>query len=53
MIDINVKGLLYVSKAIIPKMKENQVISSILVPLPQKKCIQTEMYCATKHAVDA
>jgi NADP-dependent 3-hydroxy acid dehydrogenase YdfG len=34
-------------------MKENQVILSTSVPLLQKKCIQTGMYCATKHAVDA
>jgi NADP-dependent 3-hydroxy acid dehydrogenase YdfG len=52
MIDINVKGLLYVSKAIIPQMIErNQVISST-VPLLQRSLSNGNVYCATKHAVD-
>jgi NADP-dependent 3-hydroxy acid dehydrogenase YdfG len=53
MIDINVKGLLYVSKAIIPQMIENQVILSTSVPLLQRSLSNGNVYCATKHAVDA
>jgi len=55
MIDINVKGLLYVSKAIIPGMTERKRghivnISSIagLEVYPKGN-----VYCASKHAVDA
>jgi NADP-dependent 3-hydroxy acid dehydrogenase YdfG len=46
LIDINVKGLLYVSKAIIPNKKEIIILSS--VPLLQKKFIQTEMYAKSE-----
>jgi NADP-dependent 3-hydroxy acid dehydrogenase YdfG len=43
MIDINVKGLLYVSKAIIPQMIErNQVILSTSVPLLQRSLSKRE-----------
>lgn len=55
MIDINVKGLLYVSKAILPGMEERKKghivnISSIagLEVYPRGN-----VYCASKHAVDA
>ncbi|WP_420316247.1 SDR family NAD(P)-dependent oxidoreductase [Ekhidna sp.] len=55
MMDINVKGLLYVSKAIIPQMVERKMghivnISSIagLEVYPKGN-----VYCASKHAVDA
>jgi NADP-dependent 3-hydroxy acid dehydrogenase YdfG len=34
-------------------MIENQVILSTSVPLLQKKFIKRNVYCATKHAVDA
>jgi NADP-dependent 3-hydroxy acid dehydrogenase YdfG len=51
MIDINVKGLLYVSKAIIPQMiEENLVTSSILALL--QSLSNGNVYCAS-HAVDA
>ncbi len=44
MIDINVKGLLYVSKAIIPKMiTKNLDISSTLVRLRERKCTRMVM----------
>ncbi len=47
MLDINVKGLLYVSKAIIPGMIERKSgISLILVLLPAKKYIPMEMCIA-------
>ena len=55
MIDINVKGLLYVSKAILPGMTDRKTghivnISSIagLEVYPKGN-----VYCASKHAVDA
>jgi NADP-dependent 3-hydroxy acid dehydrogenase YdfG len=55
MIDTNIKGLLFVSKAIIPLLKKNTRghifnISSIA----GKEVYQNgNVYCATKHAVDA
>jgi NADP-dependent 3-hydroxy acid dehydrogenase YdfG len=53
MIDINVKGLLYVSKAIIPQMIERKSGHIINIgSTAAKKFIQMEMYCASKHAVD-
>jgi NADP-dependent 3-hydroxy acid dehydrogenase YdfG len=51
MIDINVKACM--SKAIIPQMIENQVILSTSVPLLQRSLSNGNVYCATKHAVDA
>ncbi|WP_425390596.1 SDR family NAD(P)-dependent oxidoreductase [Ekhidna sp.] len=55
MMDINVKGLLYVSKAVLPQMVDRQQghivnISSIagLEVYPKGN-----VYCASKHAVDA
>jgi NADP-dependent 3-hydroxy acid dehydrogenase YdfG len=53
MIDINVKGLLYVSKAIIPQMIERKSGHIINIgSTAAKKFIQMEMYIS-KHAVDA
>lgn len=55
MIDTNVKGLLYVSKAIIPFMKNNgggHIIN--LGSTAAKEVYQNgNVYCASKHAVDA
>ncbi len=55
MIDINVKGLLYVSKAIIPKMIERQKGHIINIGSTAAKEVYPKgnVYCATKHAVDA
>ena len=55
MLDINVKGLLYVSKAIIPKMvakKEGHVIN-IGSTAGKEVYPRGNVYCASKHAVDA
>lgn len=55
MIDINVKGLLYVSKAIIPLMIEKgsgQIIN--IGSIAGKEVYPNgNVYCASKHAVDA
>ncbi|MBP4141291.1 SDR family NAD(P)-dependent oxidoreductase [Flavobacterium sp. P4023] len=55
MIDINVKGLLYVSKAIIPKMiaqKSGHIIN--IGSIAGKEVYPNgNVYCASKHAVDA
>jgi len=55
MIDINVKGLLYVSKAIIPKMTERN--SGFIVNLGsiagKEVYPNGNVYCASKHAVNA
>jgi len=55
MIDTNIKGLLYVSKAIIPFMKENgrgHIVN--LGSIAGKEVYPGgNVYCATKHAVDA
>lgn len=55
MIDINVKGLLYVSKAIIPKMIERKSGHIINIGSTAAKEVYPNgnVYCATKHAVDA
>jgi NADP-dependent 3-hydroxy acid dehydrogenase YdfG len=55
MIDINVKGLLYVSKSIIPKMIENKSGHIINIGSTAAKEVYPNgnVYCATKHAVDA
>ena len=55
MIDINVKGLLYVSKAIIPKMvaKKNGHIINIGSIAGKEVYPKGNVYCASKHAVDA
>ena len=55
MIDTNVKGLLYVSKAIIPFLKSNgngQIIN--IASIAGKEIYPGgNVYCASKHAVDA
>ena len=55
MIDGNVKGLLYVSKAVIPKMLERNRGHIIHIgSLAGKEVYQKgNVYCASKHAVDA
>ena len=55
MIDINVKGLLYVSKAIMPKMIERRKGHIINIGSTAAKEVYPNgnVYCATKHAVDA
>ena len=55
MIDSNVKGLLYVSKAILPKMIAQQKGHIINVGSTAGKEVYPNgnVYCATKHAVDA
>lgn len=55
MLDINVKGLLYVSKAIIPKMISNQNGHIINIGSTAGKEVYPKgnVYCASKHAVDA
>ena len=55
MIDINVKGLLYVSRAIIPGMTERQSGHIINIGSIAGKEVYANgnVYCATKHAVDA
>ena len=55
MMDINVKGLLYVSRAIIPKMIEQQSGHIINIGSTAGKEVYPKgnVYCASKHAVDA
>ena len=55
MIDTNVKGLLYVSKAIIPILKSNNKghIFNIASIAGKEVYPGGNVYCATKHAVDA
>ena len=55
MIDINVKGLLYVSKAIIPKMiaKKSGHIINIGSGAGKEVYPKGNVYCASKYAVDA
>jgi len=55
MIDINVKGLLYVSKAIIPKFTEKKrgFIVNIGSIAGKNVYANGNVYCATKHAVNA
>lgn len=55
MIDINVKGLLYVSKAIIPRMIEQKSGHIINIGSTAGKEVYQNgnVYCATKFAVDA
>ncbi len=55
MLDINVKGLLYVSDAIIPKMIEANSGHIINIGSTAGKEVYPKgnVYCASKHAVDA
>lgn len=55
MLDINVKGLLYVSKAILPKMIANKDGHIINIGSTAGKEVYPKgnVYCASKHAVDA
>lgn len=55
MIDINVKGLLYVSKAIVPLMVERKQGHIINIGSIAGKEVYPKgnVYCASKHAVDA
>lgn len=55
MLDINVKGLLYVSKAIIPKMiaNKNGHIINIGSTAGKEVYPKGNVYCASKYAVDA
>lgn len=55
MMDINVKGLLYVSKAIIPQMIErnNGFIVNIGSTAGKEVYPSGNVYCASKHAVNA
>ncbi|SHI64747.1 hypothetical protein SAMN04488096_103170 [Mesonia phycicola] len=55
MIDINVKGLLYVSKQIIPQMvkRGNGHIINIGSTAGKEVYPNGNVYCASKHAVDA
>lgn len=55
MIDINVKGLLYVSKAVVPGMIERKSGHVINIGSIAGKEVYPKgnVYCASKHAVDA
>lgn len=55
MIDTNVKGLLYVSKAVIPLMIQNKKGHIINIGSTAGKEVYANgnVYCASKHAVDA
>ena len=55
MLDINVKGLLYVSKAILPKMISRKTGHIINIGSTAGKEVYPKgnVYCATKYAVDA
>lgn len=55
MLDINVKGSLYVSKAIIPQMtaRNNGFIVNIGSIAAKEVYPNGNVYCASKHAVDA
>jgi 3-hydroxy acid dehydrogenase/malonic semialdehyde reductase len=53
MIDTNVKGLLHVSKLIIPKLKAGSQIINIGSIAGKEVYPGGNVYCATKHAVDA
>ncbi len=55
MLDINVKGLLYISKAIIPQMvaRKSGHIINIGSTAGKEVYPKGNVYCASKHAVDA
>ncbi len=55
MIDTNIKGLLYVTKAVVPYLKQNKKghIFNISSIAGKEVYPGGNVYCATKHAVDA
>lgn len=55
MIDTNVKGLLYISRLVMPQMKQRRKGHIINLGSTAAKDVypQGNVYCATKHAVDA
>jgi NADP-dependent 3-hydroxy acid dehydrogenase YdfG len=55
MIDTNVKGLLYMTRAIVPKMVERRSGHIINIGSTASKLVYKNggVYCASKHAVDA
>ncbi len=55
MVDTNIKGLLYVSKAVIPflKIHKHAHIVNIASIAGKEVYLGGNVYCATKHAVDA
>lgn len=55
MVDINVKGLLYVTKAIVPQMvsRKSGHIINISSIAGREVYAKGNVYCASKHAVDA
>jgi 3-hydroxy acid dehydrogenase/malonic semialdehyde reductase len=55
MIDINVKGLLYVTKALLPLMLKNNKghIVNISSVAGKENYLKGNVYCASKHAVDS
>jgi NADP-dependent 3-hydroxy acid dehydrogenase YdfG len=53
MIDTNIKGLLYISKAVIPLMIKSGHIVNIASIAGKEVYERGNVYCGTKHAVDA
>lgn len=55
MIDTNIKGLLHVSKTILPSMKNKKSghVINIASVAGKEVYLKGNVYCATKHAVDA
>lgn len=55
MMDINVKGLLYVTKAVLPVMQQNRAGHIVNIGSIAGKEVYPKgnVYCASKHAVDA
>jgi NADP-dependent 3-hydroxy acid dehydrogenase YdfG len=55
MIDTNLKGLLYVTRAVLPQMKQNK--KGHIINIGSTAGVEVykdgNVYCATKHAVDA
>lgn len=55
MIDTNIKGLLYVSRTVLPQMKDRKSghVINIGSIAGKEVYLNGNVYCATKHAVDA
>ncbi len=55
MIDTNVKGLLYISRAVMPKMVDRKTghIVNISSIAGKETYLKGNVYCATKHAVES